>query len=273
MSWIPCALWAIQKSSIINCNFIWINYSLVYEVFGGFLFFLEAHKGNNEKWLQNLFVLHAGRNIVCLCAYADIKQTTLWSCVVRSRLQVPARHRKKQNAIKIKGAVQDCRIFVGTWKGSGPVCFGYCFDLACSKRSLCTKLHWRPQYLPNFSLQFPLWSQSSPCPKDLHGPKLVGSNITLDVPKSPQFQKLFFSFTALLQLLQLCFSIPSFPTAPLPKLDSTLEVPVVMINGDNLHFLFLQCGSNFKSIVSCFYTLSTWSGLLVKFIFLSYRKC
>lgn len=114
MSWIPCALWAIQKSSIINCNFIWINYSLVYEVFGGFLFFLEAHKGNNEKWLQNLFVLHAGRNIVCLCAYADIKQTTLWSCVVRSRLQVPARHRKKQNAIKIKGAVQDCRIFVCT---------------------------------------------------------------------------------------------------------------------------------------------------------------
>lgn len=72
-----------------------------------FPFFLEAPKGNNEKLLQNLFILHAGRNIVCLCAYADIKQTTLWSGVVMSRLQVPARHRKEQNAIKIKGAVQN----------------------------------------------------------------------------------------------------------------------------------------------------------------------
>lgn len=77
--------------------------------FGGFLvFFLEAHKGNNEKLPQNLSILHAGRNTVCLCAYADIKQTTLWSYIVTSRLKVPARHRKEQNAIKIKGAVQNC---------------------------------------------------------------------------------------------------------------------------------------------------------------------
>lgn len=38
----------------------------------------------------------------------------LWSYIFTNRLQVYVHHRNKQNAVKIKGAVQKSSIFVGT---------------------------------------------------------------------------------------------------------------------------------------------------------------
>lgn len=98
--------------SVVNSNLIGINYLLVFEGF----FFLETHKSNNEKFLQNLFILHAGRNILYLHIYTDIKQTTLWSYIFTNRLQVYTHHRNKQNAVKIKAAVQKPSIFVDALK-------------------------------------------------------------------------------------------------------------------------------------------------------------